>query len=364
MTQYVLMNPGPVNVSEAVRRALTGEDLCHREPEYFDLQDRVRSKLVSAFGLSGDDWAPVLLTGSGTCALEAAVSSAVPAGGRMLVVVNGVYGDRIAKMAAAHGIDHERVETDWLTPPDLGRVGARLAGGNFDLVAAVHHETTTGMRNDVEALGRLAAEHGATLLIDSISGLAGEPLDFEAAGAGLVVGTANKCIQGLPGIAFVLARRRILERMSGYPVRSLYLSLPNYFAAQEARSTPFTPAIQVMYALEAALDELIEETLPGRIARYSAASRILRRGFDESGLEYLLPPEHRSNTITALRLPVGVRYDPLHDRLKERGYVIYAGQGQLGESAFRVANMGRISEADLEAFGGHLRAAIAGVRES
>jgi 2-aminoethylphosphonate-pyruvate transaminase len=359
MTQYVLMNPGPINVSPTVRRALAeGEDLCHRESEYFDLQDRVREKLLTAFGLSPEEWAAVLVTGSGTCVLEAAVVSSLPTGGTMLVVVNGVYGDRIAKMATAHGIEHERVETGWLEPPDLALIEERLTEGRFDVLAAVHHETTTGMLNPVEALGEMAARHGAAFLVDTISGLGGETFDFGAIRPTLAVCTANKCVEGLPGVSFVLVRRDHLDRMTGVPPRSLYLWLPGYFAAQENRSTPFTPAIQVTEALEAALDGLIEESVRGRIARYAEASRILRDGFESLGLELLLPPERRSNTITGLRLPPGIDYDRLHDALKARGYVVYAGPGKLREDTFRISNMGQIPREALEAFAGHLRSAL------
>ena len=351
----ILMNPGPVNVSERVRRALLGPDLCHREDEYYDLQDEIRTLLLEVFGLSGAEWAPVLVTGSGTAALEMAVSSSVSPGGRMLVVDNGVYGDRIARIAEAHGIAHDRVGSGWTASLDLGAAEAALAAGRYEVVAAVHHETTTGLINPIAPLAALAHAHGAALVVDSISGLAGEAFGFEA---DLVVGTANKCVQGLPGVSFALGRRAFFDRIAAYPPRSLYLHLPNQLAHQERRSTPFTPAIQVSYALREALLELREETVPGRIARYGRASSTLRAGFDRLGLRFLLPPELRSNTITALELPAGATYDALHDALKSRGYVIYAGQGGLAASAFRVANMGLISDEALAAFEGHLAGAL------
>lgn len=350
MTDFVLMNPGPVNVSERVRRALLGGDLCHRESEYYDLQDDVRAQLLSVFGLSAEDHAAVLLTGSGTAALEAAVASSVSAEGRLLVVDNGVYGDRIAAIAAAHRIPHDRVVAPWTSRPDLDQVRDALKSGRYEVLAAVHHETTTGLINPVADLVRLARAHGVATVVDSISGLAGEPIDLAADGPDLVVGTANKCIQGLPGVSFVLARRPMLDRIAAYPPRSLYLHLPNHASHQARRSTPFTPAVQVSYALREALAELAEETVPGRIERYRRASRILRRGFAELALPFLLELPLRSNTITSVGLPPGVTYDQLHDGLKARGYVVYAGQGKLAGEAFRVANMGWIPEQKLRGF--------------
>ena len=357
----ILMNPGPVNVSERVRQALLGPDLCHREDEYYDLQDEIRSLLLEVFGLSSHDWASVLITGSGTAALEMAISSSVSPGGRMLVVDNGVYGDRIARIAEAHQIVHERVVSDWTSAAPLDRVEAALAAGQYEVVAAVHHETTTGLINPIAPLADLAHSHSAALVVDSISGLAGEAFGFEA---DLVVGTANKCVQGLPGVSFALGRRAFFERIAGYPPHSLYLHLPNQLAHQERRSTPFTPAVQVSYALREALLELREESVVGRIARYQRAAGILRGGFDRLGLRYLLPPDLRSNTITSLELPPGVTYQPLHDTLKSRGYVIYAGQGTLATQAFRVANMGWITQDALVAFEGHLAEALGRVPAS
>jgi 2-aminoethylphosphonate-pyruvate transaminase len=351
----ILMNPGPVNVSERVRQALIGPDLCHREDEYYDLQDEIRALLLEVFDLPPGEWSAVLITGSGTAALEMAVSSSVSPAGRMLVVDNGVYGDRIARIAEAHGIAHDRVVCDWTSSPDLDALSAALKAGRYEVVSAVHHETTTGLINPIAPLAELARSHGVALVVDSISGLAGEAFGFEA---DLVVGTANKCVQGVPGVSFALGRRAFFEKIAAYPPRSLYLHLPNQLAHQERRSTPFTPAVQVSYALREALLELREETVPGRIARYRHAASILRAGFDRLALRCLLPPELRSNTITSLELPPGAAYEPLHDTLKSRGYVIYAGQGGLAARAFRVANMGWIPEASLHAFEAHLAEAL------
>jgi 2-aminoethylphosphonate-pyruvate transaminase len=242
-----------------------GADLCHRESEYYDLQDDIRSALLSVFGLSPAEHAAVLLTGSGTAALEAAVSSSISAAGRMLIVDNGVYGDRIASIASAHGISHDRLTTGWTEPPALDRVAEALASGRYEVLAAVHHETTTGLINPIAELVRLARRHGVATVVDSISGLAGEEIDLGEDGPDLVVGTANKCLQALPGISFVLARRAMLSKMATYPPRSLYLHLPNYHGHQERRSTPFTPAIQIGYALRDFLVAL------GQLVRVPAA---------------------------------------------------------------------------------------------
>src|SRR5256712_2831469 len=345
----ILLNPGPVNVSPRVTAALARGDLCHREPEYGDLQASIRSRLVRAFAPAGG-FTAVLITGSGTAALEAAVTSVLSARGRLVVVSNGVYGERIAAMAAAARLPHTVVEGAWTEPPDLAAVERALGAPDVEAVAVVHHETTTGLLNPVTQVGRLAHARGKLLLVDSVSGIGGDRVDLEEVGADRVVGTAGKCIQAFPGMAFVLVREPALSRLAAHPRRSLYLSLPVHYEAQLRGSVPFTPAVQLAYALDEALAELLEEGVAARIARYGAAATLLRAGFACLGLTCLLPPDLRSSSITALRLPAGHTYASLHDGLKARGFVVYEGQGRLAKDIFRVANMGHVTPADFARF--------------
>jgi 2-aminoethylphosphonate-pyruvate transaminase len=345
----ILLNPGPVNVSPRVTAALARGDLCHREPEFNAVLASIRRRLVEAFAPAGG-FTAVVLTGSGTAALEAAVTSVLSARGRLVVVANGVYGERMAAIAAAVRLPHTVVAGPWTDTPDLAAVERALDAPDVEAVAVVHHETTAGLLNPVQEVGRLARERRKLLLVDSVSGLGGDPLDLEAACADLVVGTAGKCIQAFPGMAFVLVRAEVMARLATYPRRSLYLSLPLHHEAEEAGTVPFTPAVQLAYAFDEALAELLEEGVAARIARYAAAAAVLRAGFARLGLGFVLPPERRSNSITALWLPPGRTYAALHDGLRARGFVIYEGQGRLAREIFRVANMGQLARADFERF--------------
>jgi 2-aminoethylphosphonate-pyruvate transaminase len=349
MRQYILLNPGPVNVSPRVQQALLRGDLCHREEEFSDLLVAVRSKLLRAFAPQG--YTAVPLSGSGTLAVEAMVSSALPEGRKLLVINNGVYGERILRMAEAHRIPAVELRYGWTDRPDLGQVEDSLrADPAISAVALVHHETTTGLLNPVAEVGAIARRAGRLLLLDAVSALAGEDLDLARDGVELCACTANKCVQGLPGVAFVLARNEGMMAMREYPCRSLYLHLPLHWEAQEHRSIPFTPSVQAWYALDAALDELLEETVPARVRRYRTAASVLREGFVRMGLKFLLPPEYRANSLTSLLLPEGMTYQRLHDELKGRGFVIYEGQGKLQTGIFRVANMGHLTLDDFRRF--------------
>ena len=358
VSKTILLNPGPVNVSPRVRDALAGPDLCHREPEFFDLQDGIRQRLLEAFRAPAAEYTSVLLTGSGTAMVEAIVSSCVPDGGRLLVVQNGVYGERIARIARAHGIAHEVVACAPTERPSIEALALRIAHTHYDAVAIVHHETTTGLLNHLAPIAALCRLKGTRLLVDAVSALAGEAFDFTALAPDAVACTANKCVQGLPGLSFALVRREFMGAMRGYPERTMYLHLPRHHDEQEQRSTPFTPAVQIAYALRAALDELIDETVDGRIARYGRAAAIVRDGVAALGLDLLLPPERRSTTLTAIALPGHLAYPALHDALKRDGFVIYAGQGPLAATLFRVATMGDVREDDYRRFVHCLGAAI------
>ncbi len=347
--QPILLNPGPVNVSPFVQEALLGGDLCHREEEFSNLLRAIRSKLLKAF--AHQHYTSVVISGSGTSAVEAMVSSALPPGKKLLVINNGVYGERMLRMARAHRIPSVELRYSWTEPPDVGQIESRLqADPSIGGVALVHHETTTGLLNPVSEVGSLTRRLDRVFLLDAVSALAGEDLDLVRDQVDLCACTANKCVQGLPGVAFVLVRSALMRAMQHHEPSSLSLHLPLHWEAQERNSVPFTPSVQTWYALNAALDELLEETVAARIQRYRAASQLLRAGFDRLGLRFLLPPELRVNSLTALFLPDDMSYQDLHDQLKKRGFVIYEGQGQLRPDIFRIANMGHLNLDDFRRF--------------
>ena len=347
-----LLNPGPVSLSERVRRSMLAPDLCHRESEFFDLQDDARQRLLAVYELDPAQWCAVLITASGTGAVESMVATLVPQDGRVLVAENGVYGERIAQICARYRIPFERLAGDWLRPLDLAAI-ARLIGNAprdggtpFTHVAVVHHETTTGRLNDLRALGELCRQHGLELLVDAVSSFGAGPLDFADESLAAAAATANKCLHGVPGVAFVIVRRRAL---AGAVSRTYYLDLARYAAAQDQRNTPFTPAVQAHYALVEALREHAEQGgWPARHRRYAALAEQVRVGFARLGITAALPPEESSVVLRSYRLPADTSYARLHDALKAHGFVIYAGQGNLSDRLFRISTMGDLSAADMD----------------
>lgn len=346
--EWVLLNPGPANTTPAVKRALVTPDLCHREPEFFRVMRQCREALVNLAG-GGREFVAVTFTGSGTAAVEAVICSAVPRDRALLIVDNGVYGRRMVQIAEAHRIPAEVIRLDNVTPVDPADVEARLrARPELSHVALIHHETTTGLLNPVSAVVEAAARNGRRVIVDAMSSLFGEPLDIAQNGLDFVVASANKCLQGIAGVAFVLCRRTAVEALKEAAPRSVYLDLYSHYAAQEQDNTPFTPAVQVFHALRQALSELESEGVETRIKRYAENARVLREGMARLGFEILVPEGARSNILTTFRLLPGLTYEALHDQMKRRGYIIYAGQGEIRKFAFRVSNMGTLTPADME----------------
>lgn len=340
----ILLNPGPVNLSARVRQALVNPDLCHRESEFSELQNEIRARLLAVYALD-EAWAAVLVTGSGTAAVEAMIASLVPDTGHLLVLENGVYGERMSAIAKAHRINRSSLQHPWQAPLDLDRIKAKLVDNpQITHVAMVHHETTTGRLNRLAEVSALCKARGVGLLVDAVSSFGAEQIDF--GGIAACAATANKCLHGAPGVSFVMVRRDVLRSAAR---RSLYLDLANYCAEQDNSSTPFTPSIPVFYALHEALIEFEEQGgWRSRHRRYRELIALARDGLITLGVEPLLPFEDTSVVLNAFRLPPGMSYLALHDGLKGRGFVIYAGQGAFARTLFRISTMGTIDRGDVE----------------
>ncbi|CAM2165309.1 2-aminoethylphosphonate aminotransferase [Burkholderia cenocepacia] len=342
----LLLNPGPVTLSERVRRSLLQPDLCHRESEFFDLQDEARARLVAAYELDPAEWAAVLMTGSGTAAVESMIAALVPQDGKLLVIENGVYGERITQIATQYGIAHAVLKHEWMQAPDLAQIAAKLDAGGYSHVAVIHHETTTGRLNDLGAIAEVCRARGVKMLVDGVSSFGAEAIDFAGGDIDAVAATANKCLHGVPGAAFVIVRRSALAKAAS---RTYYLDLGRLAKLQDQRNTPFTPSVHAYYALVEALREFDEAGgWRARHAHYKALADQAQAGLAARGMPLVLPEGASSVVLRAYRLPQGVTYEALHDGLKARGFVIYAGQGGLSKELFRISTMGAIQAADVD----------------
>lgn len=355
------MNPGPVVVSDEVRKALLQPDLCHREPEFTEIQARVRKKLTTVFKGSHQH-TTVIFGGSGTASLEAVISSVVRKG-RLLVLSNGYYGEKIETIAEIHNIDVRVLKHEWGQRIEENEIDRILRDDpKIKYVAMVHNETSVGILNDVSSVGKLVSEYKKVFIVDAISSVGAEDLDVARDGVQFCVGSPNKCIESIPGLSFVCGDKGELEKLRGLPSKTSYLDLYNHYVHEEGlgerSGTPFTPPVQAFYALDIALNLLLEEGVSNRRKRYALAAKKIREGLKGLKFRFFLRPEFMCNSLTSVIMPRNITYKTLHDKLKQKGFVVYAGQGKLEGKILRVANMGALAEEDIDRFLSSLRAIL------
>jgi 2-aminoethylphosphonate-pyruvate transaminase len=352
MSRMILLNPGPANTTDGVKRAQLKPDICPREREFGQLLLSVRDRLTKVVH-AGDRYTTVMVGGSGTAAVEMAIASAVPQDGRLLVIDNGAYGTRMAEIAAAYGMPHDVEQFGVGGFPDIDRIRTRLVSTHYTQLAMVHHETSSGMLNPLAEVAQLCRDAGVELIIDAMSSYAGMPIDVEALGITYLVASSNKCIQGMAGLGFVICQQRALATLRRIPGRSYYLSLADQHRfLEKTGQMQFTPPVQIVYALDQALQEFEGEGgSRARHSRYLDNWRALDSGMMELGFRRLLPEAILSRILTAYIEPDHPNYsfDAMHDSLYAKGFTIYPGKGAQRDT-FRLANMGDVRASDMRAF--------------
>lgn len=356
-----LLTPGPLTTSPSVKEAML-HDLGSRDHRFIEVNRRLRERLVAIAGGEGSHVC-VPLQGSGTFAVEAMIGNFVPADGQLLVLVNGAYGQRIAKICRYYGRSHVIHETPEDRPVDLATLDAALAQyPSITHVAAVHCETTSGILNPIEAIAEITARRGRGLLIDAMSAFGALPLDAGQVPFDALVASSNKCLEGAPGLGFCIARQDALEACKGNSP-SLSLDLHDQWQAMEENGQwRFTPPTHVVLAFDQALKEFDEEGgVEGRGGRYRENCRVLVAGMRTLGFETLLPDDLQAPIIVTFRMPADPRFDfeVFYDALRQRGYVIYPGKLTVAPS-FRIGCIGRLGKAEIE---GALRAVEATLDE-
>jgi len=348
MKKKVIFSPGPANISERVRNALTLPDICHRDEEFTNLLNEVRNLIAKALKID-DSYDIVLFSGSGTLAIESLLTCLSGWEKTLLIISNGAYGERAAEIAMTYGIKVKELKLDWGTLPDLTEVEEKIKMPEIGGVYLIHHETTTGLLNPLKEISLLAKKYNKLVLVDTISSIAGEHIDFEW-GLDAVLGTANKCFRGVPGVSFAILSKDFVTIAEKRNRRTYYSDLISHLERERKGETPFTPPVHSLFAFREALGEILEEGVENRIVHYKNISRLLRAELKELGLKLYLPEEHYSNTMTSVYLPSGYSFKELHDLLKERGFVIYNSQSFLRGKVFMLGVVGLINEQDIGNF--------------
>ena len=346
---YLLLTPGPLSTSETVREAML-QDWCTWDKDYNEgIVTPIRKGLLAIAGLDENEYTDVLLQGSGTYCVEATIGAAVKPTDKLLILANGAYGKRMAQIAGYYHIDHVLVslhETELIT----GEVARRALEENPGIthLSMVHSETTTGLLNPIEEVAEVIRGKGITFIVDAMSSFGGVPIDMKKLDIDFLVSSANKCIQGVPGFGFIIARRSELVRCKGV-ARSLSLDIYDQWETMEKGHGKwrFTSPTHVVRAFKQAMDELAEEGgVEARHQRYCKNHEVLVDGMRSLGFKTLLPDAIQSPVITSFLYPnADFDFKSFYAQLKERGFVIYPGKISQADT-FRIGNIGDVYPED------------------
>jgi 2-aminoethylphosphonate-pyruvate transaminase len=343
----ILLTPGPLTTADATRQAML-RDWGSRDQAFIALTAELRRRLLEvAHGT--DTHVAVPLQGSGTFIVEAAIATLVRPGERLLVLVNGAYGERMVAIAERLGLDVQALRWAEDEPVDAAALDAALASDpRISRVALVHCETTTGLLNPLQAVADVVQRHGRSLLLDAMASFGALPLDLRTTAVDAVMASSNKCLEGAPGLGFALVRRETLQAAAGV-CRSLSFDLHAQWRGFEANGQwRFTPPVQVVAALVEALRALeAEGGPPARLARYQSHLDILIGGMERLGFPLYLAEDLQAPVIATFRSPPGFDFERFYRGLAERGFLIYPGKLTAAES-FRIGCIGALRPGDFD----------------
>ncbi|GAB6147346.1 2-aminoethylphosphonate--pyruvate transaminase [Desulfocicer niacini] len=346
---YLLLTPGPLSTTKSVKAAML-RDWCTWDDDYNTIVQQIRHTLTT-LATSHPGYTTVLMQGSGTFCVEACLTTAIPGDGKLLVLANGTYGRRIARIAYCQGIHHQILDSGDTSPPDMELLWSTLEKDtSITHVAVVHCETTTGMLNPVKEIGDLVARFNRVYVVDAMSSFGGIPMDMADIRADYLISSANKCIQGVPGFGFVIARQSVLARTEAN-ARSLSLDLFDQWRTMESGNGKwrFTSPTHVVRAFATALAELEREGgIAKRWLRYTANNQGVIQGMTQLGFTPLLPSSYQSPIITSFFSPdhPDYQFKAFYTRLKLRGFVIYPGK-VTHQDTFRIGNIGEVYLEDI-----------------
>lgn len=352
-TKTILFNPGPVMVSQRVRNSLAKDDICHRGPEFMELFADTVAKINKLFK-ADDSYQSVIISGSGTSSNETVLSSIFKPEDAVLLITNGVFGERLEEIIDKHQVKKYVARFDWGQQVDTAVVEEMLASHpEITTVAMVYHETSTAMINKVKEVGTIAKKMGKIYFVDAISAGAGEDIDVIDQQIDIITSVGGKALGAYPGSAYICARKEILDNLEADNCKTVYLNLyKHYQIAIKNNQTPNTPNVTLFFALNEALTEYLEDP-SAKLNRYVECSTMLREGLKKMGLKFYLPEDEMSNTVTSVLMPKHIDVLAFIDALEEQErYVVYSGKGVLLEehNMLQVANMGEIYPSDCEKF--------------
>lgn len=349
----ILLNPGPSTTTDTVKMAQVVPDICPREKAFADLMKGFRRDLLKTVHADPERYTSVLFCGSGTLNIDVCLNSILPEGGRILVVNNGAYSARAVEICRAYGLPHIDLRFPVDALPDLALVERTLAEHpDIRLVHTTHNETGTGILNPIREIGEIAHRHGAVFSVDTTSTLALRPIDVELDNIDFCMASAQKGLQAMTGLSFVIGRTDVIRASAAYPVRSYYCNLfLQYDYFEKTGQMHFTPPVQTIYAAIEGLKEYLAEGETAKWARIGRVFNAIHEGLDALGFRDVIRRDLQSGLVVAVRYPDDPAWDfmKVHDYCFERGFTIYPGK-ITGTDTFRLCALGAIDEADIRDF--------------
>ncbi|XRG79097.1 2-aminoethylphosphonate--pyruvate transaminase [Rossellomorea sp. GAMAL-10_SWC] len=349
MKNYKLLTPGPLTTTCTVKEEMLF-DRCTWDNDYKEITQKIRTQLLELANVSEEDYTVVLMQGSGTFAVESVISSTISKNDKVLIVTNGAYGERIVKMAKYIGLNFIQYSIAYDELPEEEELRDIIEKDQaITHIVMVHCETTTGILNPIEMVAELSKEYNKTLMIDAMSSFGGIEIDVRKLEIDYLISSANKCIQGVPGFGFVIAKLDQLVQCEGV-ARSLSLDLFDQWKEMDKDGKwRFTSPTHVVAAFSKAIDELIEEGgISARFGRYQNNNRLLRMRLKDVGIHAYINEENQSPIITTFLFPSEqFSFENFYYFIKEKGYVIYPGK-LTDADTFRVGNIGEIYEEDIQ----------------
>ncbi|MGL4344618.1 MAG: 2-aminoethylphosphonate--pyruvate transaminase [Cellulosilyticaceae bacterium] len=356
MNTYKLLTPGPLTTTDTVKQQML-MDRCTWDDDYKQTTQEIRRELLAIAEASEETYTTVLMQGSGSFAVEAVLTTALGKNDKCLFITNGAYGERMVSMAECMGANYVVCDVPYNRYPEVEEIKGYL---EEDLaithIAMVHCETTTGILNPLEEVCELARTYGKTIIIDAMSSFGGVPIAVEALGIDFLISSANKCIQGVPGFGFVLAKKQTLIACKGQS-RSLCLDLYDQWVGMDKDGKwRYTSPTHVVAAFRQAIEELKEEGgVAARYTRYAENNQLLREKLSEIGITSYIEESIQSPIITTFLFPCeGFDFDTFYHYIKQRGFVIYPGK-LTDVDTFRMGNIGEIYKEDVEVLCQHIK---------
>ena len=337
--------PGPVDVADEVLQAQAAPMLPHRSKEFEAIFRRASEK---SQGLFYTKYRVFLSASSGTGLQEAAIRNFVNK--RVLSIVNGAFADRWYEVAVSNGKDVEKLSFDWDKPASPDLVADSVKRGGFEALTVVHNETSTGLQNPVKEIAEAvrAVSPETLILVDAVSSLGGAKIEMDAWGLDMVLTSSQKCLALPPGLALGAVSDRAMEKAKSVENRGWYFDLVRMEKHRVKDSSPATPAMSLIFALDFQLDRIFAEGLDNRFARHSAMAKRVQDWADAHDLSMYAPEGYRSQTVTTIKNERGINVSELNAFLKQREMRIAGGYGPIKESTFRIAHMGEIQMEDIE----------------